>query len=1139
MGSALVLDSATGQVITPQKWKIDGVVFDAVPDGKGGFYVGGDFTRIGDSTRKYIAQIDSTGKPTAWYPQVDSVVKKMVKRNDTLFVGGFFIKFASRFSPGLALYSLSADTLINKKGLLGSAGAGGVNTFLFQRDTIIVARNGSYGSSSIRKYCYAKDSLLPWQPVIYGEVNTLEFSSDSSLLIFSLKYENKAIKSIHTASGALKYEFSLLVGGAVTTGYRVYGMKTVGKKTYVVGYFNRVAPVQGGVYDRIGFFAFDGMTGAILADDIKANGYSTFLAEKYGQLIVSGDFTKVNNIDRKNFAVIDTANLSLGTLQFDPSDPLTTYASGNGRTFIAGYFNGIYATKRNGFAIVDSATNAILPSTIANTQFREGRRMFILGDTLFILGITARPSTCMVNDYRTRLEIYSLTTGLPIQHNISYTRMDDILVDSGYLYASFDQQLRRFHLPTLIQDPSWGVWYSTNVFTPIRLLIKGNEVLSIADNRFDLSCTFLRDRKGWLLFFDKSTGHPKKGYSYQGDDPVYHTTVFDHALLDGNKLYVQGFFRKLNGKDRVNFACIDINTGELTDWRPTLPGVSSEFFHRTTDLKFFNGKLSFGGSTATMANGKRFSGLGANDTTTAALTPSLASFASTNYRSYEGLQSYDNKHTNVADFAFHGSDLLVSGSFIDINGWRTPNMGRLKLVPATTPTFESNSAIVGADTLYMNADSSRYYLPAMHPYVYSYNWTYSGTGVDIKNNGSDTVWLKAGSSATSGQLTVTKTNFCGLAASRTKVIQVLPMPAPPPVPTIAGLIDQCQHSVTAKAKLLNPPLTGVSILVDGATVNYQPNDSSFVYFTNGATSLGNHNIRVSYQNAAGSRHKDSSFRVLATAAPSVSITTPSLTPCLGAAVTFTATHTNTGTTPSFEWQVNGVPASTANTFTTNTLAGTEQVKLLLTSSLACSSPQIVTSNVINMNVRQPVLLSAVLSGNATVLQGQSTTITATVSNGGASPVFRWQDSTANRTWTNITGANSATLLYSPGQTGDKIRCLITSNHLCVSPTTLTSDEIGFVVNTVTALPSVNALNQAIHIYPNPVQSMFVVDSLLNIDGWQKLEIFSASMQKTTLEKSIKGQTKVTFYVNALPAGVYYTVLTNKQGKKAYLRFIKI
>jgi hypothetical protein len=73
--------------------------------------------------------------------------------------------------------------------------------------------------------------------------------------------------------------------------------------------------------------------------------------------------------------------------------------------------------------------------------------------------------------------------------------------------------------------------------------------------------------------------------------------------------------------------------------------------------------------------------------------------------------------------------------------------------------------------------------------------------------------------------------------------------------------------------------------------------------------------------------------------------------CSGDSVTFTATPTDGGTSPSYQWKVNGVAKGTnSRTFSSTTLSKSDSVKCVLISNAACASPDTVSSNTIAANV---------------------------------------------------------------------------------------------------------------------------------------------------------------------------------------------
>ncbi len=186
--------------------------------------------------------------------------------------------------------------------------------------------------------------------------------------------------------------------------------------------------------------------------------------------------------------------------------------------------------------------------------------------------------------------------------------------------------------------------------------------------------------------------------------------------------------------------------------------------------------------------------------------------------------------------------------------------------------------------------------------------------------------------------------------------------------------------------------------------------------------------------------------------PSVSIVAnPGSTICTGTSVTFTATPTNGGVTPAYQWKVNGTNAGTNSaTFTTTTLTNGQIVTCVLTSNATCASPTTATSNAITMTVNPSVVPSVSISANpgSTICAGTSVTFTAVPTNGGVTPAYQWKVNGSN------VGTNSATFTSTTLTNGQIVTCVLTSNATCASPTTATSNAITMTVNPVLT-PSVS------------------------------------------------------------------------------------
>ncbi|MDX9881255.1 MAG: choice-of-anchor L domain-containing protein [Prolixibacteraceae bacterium] len=169
---------------------------------------------------------------------------------------------------------------------------------------------------------------------------------------------------------------------------------------------------------------------------------------------------------------------------------------------------------------------------------------------------------------------------------------------------------------------------------------------------------------------------------------------------------------------------------------------------------------------------------------------------------------------------------------------------------------------------------------------------------------------------------------------------------------------------------------------------------------------------------------------------------PGNTICDGTSVTFTATPTNGGSSPSYQWKKNGSDVGTnSTTYTDAALANGDVITVVLTSNATCATGSPATSNQITMTVNPnlPVSVSIAADPGHTVCEGTSVTFTATPTNGGSSPSYQWKKNGSD------VGTNSATYTDAALANGDVITVVLTSNATCATGSPATSSGITMVV----------------------------------------------------------------------------------------------
>ncbi|WP_229791267.1 HYR domain-containing protein [Winogradskyella epiphytica] len=168
--------------------------------------------------------------------------------------------------------------------------------------------------------------------------------------------------------------------------------------------------------------------------------------------------------------------------------------------------------------------------------------------------------------------------------------------------------------------------------------------------------------------------------------------------------------------------------------------------------------------------------------------------------------------------------------------------------------------------------------------------------------------------------------------------------------------------------------------------------------------------------------------------------------CLGESVTFTATGTNLGANPSYQWFEGGTPVGTnSDTYTTTGLTNGENVYVEITSG-PCNTVTISNSIVMTVNPLLPVTFTLNASANP-ACSGENVTFFVTgLTNGGATPTYQWYVN-GTPVGGNTNSYNSTTI-----NDNDVVSVDVSSSLACANPIPATES----MTMTVNPLPTVTA-----------------------------------------------------------------------------------
>ncbi len=165
--------------------------------------------------------------------------------------------------------------------------------------------------------------------------------------------------------------------------------------------------------------------------------------------------------------------------------------------------------------------------------------------------------------------------------------------------------------------------------------------------------------------------------------------------------------------------------------------------------------------------------------------------------------------------------------------------------------------------------------------------------------------------------------------------------------------------------------------------------------------------------------------------------------CAGSDVSFSTSISNGGSTPQYQWYINGSAVAGANnsTFVYSGFANGDVVQCELTSNAVCVVNPVEVSNEVEISVANWVEPAITINASASeVCEGTNVQFTAQTEFEGTSPIYRWFINSVEVAETNTPVFNSTTLAN-----GDLIHCILESNHNCISSNSVMSNQLNVSV----------------------------------------------------------------------------------------------
>jgi hypothetical protein len=227
-------------------------------------------------------------------------------------------------------------------------------------------------------------------------------------------------------------------------------------------------------------------------------------------------------------------------------------------------------------------------------------------------------------------------------------------------------------------------------------------------------------------------------------------------------------------------------------------------------------------------------------------------------------------------------------------------------------------------------------------------------------------------------------------------------------------------------------------------------------------------VKVTPTNTCGSGTASSmNVTVNATVTPTISINvSPSSTIYAGQSLTFTASYTNGGNTPTFQWKKNGtvISGATNSSYATTTLNNNDAITAVITSNATCLTTSTVTSNSIVINVNPNPGFDSNVSGPTSVTANQ-TSVTYSVSNQ-TGMTYTWSVPAGA---TIVSGQGTHSIVVNFGTASGNVSLLEKNTG---GQTSTLSLPVSVGTTTPIFVPTVES---SIKIYPNPCAEKITIE----------------------------------------------------------------
>ena len=591
-------DAILGRPLSDSAWPVvDGEVFTVIGDGSGGWFIGGEFTRVGSHTTRNLAHLLASGAvDTAFVSTIPNTWYGLALASGKLYgADGYYYGSALSVINAASGASLPNITL---------SGIGGAYALAVDGSKLYIAR-----SNGVARVETATNTLEGFTVTTNNAVNALVVSGGTLYLggAFTTvgSTARKGLAAVSTTDGALNASWN----PALSTSGVATSLLLDGGTLYVGGAFTTLGTAVQANLGRV-----DLATGA--ADSTWAplvTGRVEALALDSTTLYVGGALTAVGGTATTGVGAVSTTTAAssgyapvladLGTYRTLFGDSLVhTLGFGGGRLLVGGIQELGGGVIRNSAAALDLATgqatawNPDLSNGNASTSDDAVQSLIVSGGNVILGGDFSQVGGVA----RTRLAKVSVSGTLDSAFtpaaNGSVKALAAASDGTVYVGGSFTSLAgtTRNRVGALSASGALISAFNPNANGEVNALLLDGSTLTLGGSFSQVTTT---TRRG-LARVATADG------ALQTWDPNSASTTFPTiATLAklGNTLYFGGSFSKVSSFDRSNLGAVAFDTGSITAWDPGANSSVSALALSDTSLLIGGSFTAIGGATR---NGK-------------------------------------------------------------------------------------------------------------------------------------------------------------------------------------------------------------------------------------------------------------------------------------------------------------------------------------------------------------------------------------------------------------------------------------------------------------------------------------------------------------------------------------------------------